>query len=155
MKLGAVKKARVQLNQGVALMLYKSLLLPHLDHGDVIYMVATKEKLNQLQLIQNVACRLILKINNRTNRGKMHYKLGLLDIKTRCDIHLSFYCHKRVYSDSETTLSKMFRPLNDGVRKTTRHGNAKNMNVKAVTSCRGRRAFHIRDRTIGMPCPTN
>ena len=44
-KLGAIKKARMCVNQETALMLYRSLVLPHLDYVDTAYMVATKDTL--------------------------------------------------------------------------------------------------------------
>ena len=39
-------------NQYVCLMLYKSLLLPHIDYGDIIYMHTSKRNLDKLQVIR-------------------------------------------------------------------------------------------------------
>ena len=58
--------------QETALTLYKSLVLLHLDYVDAAYMVASKETLRKLQLIQNVACRVILRAENRDSVAEMH-----------------------------------------------------------------------------------
>ena len=111
-KMGAIKKVTTCVNQETALMLYRSLMLQHLDYLDIVYMVATKEVLQKLQLIQNVACRVILRADNRDNVQDMHKQLGLLDLATRREMHLSFTCHKVVYSEGCSSLKKFFEPLN-------------------------------------------
>ena len=143
-KMGAVKKARTCINQDTALMLYKSLVLPHLDCLDIAYMVATKEVLRKLQLIQNVACRVILKANNRDNVRTMHEQLGLLDLATRREMHLSFTCHKVVYSEGCSSLNTFFVPLSVGGRRDTMRSNGKNMKVPNMRTCKGRNSFSYR-----------
>ena len=59
-KIGMIKKVRYLIDHSIALSLYKSLVLPHLDYCDTIYMTSTQEDLNKLQLAQNVACRTLL-----------------------------------------------------------------------------------------------
>ena len=56
-KIGMVKKVCYLIDYSIALTLYKSLVLPHLDYCDTIYMIGNQEDLNKLQLVQNVACR--------------------------------------------------------------------------------------------------
>ena len=51
-RLGMLRKARNCLVQKLELTLYKSLVLPHIDLGDVLYDVAPKELTNKLQLVQ-------------------------------------------------------------------------------------------------------
>ena len=104
--MGAIKKARKCVNQETVLHLYKSLVLPHLDYIDVAYMIATKETLRKLQLIQNVACRVILKADNRDSVHGMHKQLGLLELDDRREMHLSFTCHKVVHSQGKSSFSK-------------------------------------------------
>ena len=143
-KMGAIKKARTCINQDTALMLYKSLVLPHLDYLDIVYMVATKETLHKLQLIQNVACRIILKAGNRDSVHDMHKELGLLDLDTRREMNLSFTCHKVVYNEGCSSLSKFFVPLSVGGRRVTRRSNDKNMKVPQRRTCKGRSSFSFR-----------
>ena len=47
-KMGAIRKIRECVDETTALRLYKSLILPHFDFCDTVYMTATKESLNKL-----------------------------------------------------------------------------------------------------------
>ena len=63
-------------------------------------MTASKTSLYKLQLIQNVCCRIILHKGKRTPTHEMHTALKLDKLDKRRDIHLSEFCHRKVYSDS-------------------------------------------------------
>ena len=77
-KLVAIGKVRDCLNRKLTLQLYKSLITPHIDYGDVIYMSANKESLSKLQLVQNKACRLVLRAHRLTSTDDMHRNLNLM-----------------------------------------------------------------------------
>ena len=62
-KIGCLWCVRIFLPQSSALLLYKSLVLPHFDYGDIIYCHTTQENLLCLQVMQNNACRMILRTN--------------------------------------------------------------------------------------------
>ena len=119
-------------------MLYCSLVLPHIDYVDTAYVVATKEELEKLQLIQNMACRVILKAGNRESVANMCKELGLLDLEMRRNMHLSFTFHKTVHTNGRDSLSKFFIPVGRPGRRITRHGNEKNMTVPRVRTNKGR-----------------
>ncbi len=59
-KLGMLKRICKFMNQETTLMLYKTLIVPLFDYGDIIYMNTTAEQMDRLQKLQNVACRTIL-----------------------------------------------------------------------------------------------
>ena len=87
-KNGVLRKIRKFLTEKLSLMLYKSLTLPLFDYVDVVYMTATKEQLNRLQLIQNQSCRIILRAHKRTHIKDMHAALNLQTLDVRRDNHL-------------------------------------------------------------------
>ncbi len=87
---------------------YKSLVLPVMDYGDVIYMATTKNVLNKLQQIQNVCCRIILRTNKRTPITEMHKELNLLKLELRREQHLSELCHKNIYLENIVSLGNFF-----------------------------------------------
>ncbi len=66
-KLGAIRKVRNCFGKSVALTLYRSLVLPHYDYCDTIYMNVNKDTLIKLQLVQNMGCRTILLANKRAH----------------------------------------------------------------------------------------
>ena len=49
-KLGAIRKVRDVLDRSTTLTLYKSLVLPHFDYCDTVYMTSALKNLNKLQL---------------------------------------------------------------------------------------------------------
>ena len=59
-KLGALAKIRKHVDQYKALILYESLVLPHFDYCDTVFMTTTNMMLNKVQLLQNNVCRTIL-----------------------------------------------------------------------------------------------
>ena len=85
-----------------------------------------------------MACRIILRAGNRDSVKGMHEELGLLELDTRRDMHLSFTCHKVVQSDGKNSLSKFFNKVAAPGRRHTRHGNEKNMKVPRVRTNKGR-----------------
>ncbi len=66
-KLGAIRKVRDVLDRSTTSILYKSLVLPHFDYCDTVYMTSSIKNLNKLQLLQNSACRTILLANRYTS----------------------------------------------------------------------------------------
>ena len=75
-KLGILRRSRDYLDHSTSLTLYKSLVLPHLDYCDIVYMCTTVQNLNKLQLIQNGACRTILRAPKDTSVSEMHKDLS-------------------------------------------------------------------------------
>ncbi len=143
-RLGAIRKVRNCLGQSLALTLYKSLVLPHYDYCDTIYMCADKETLHKLQLVQNVGCRAILLSGRRTHVSDMHSALGLLPLEERRDLHLSQLCHKNVYYDKPQSLSKFFKPARVVGGRRTRGTTHNNMQVANLKTDKGRHAFGYR-----------
>ena len=76
-RLGAIRKVRNCLGQSLAITAYRSLVFPHYDHCSTIYMSASKDVLQRLQLVPNVGCRIILQAKKRTSVKDMHHELSL------------------------------------------------------------------------------
>ena len=149
-KLGAIAKVRKCINRSTTLMLYKSMVLPHFDYCDVVYMNTSIQNLNRLQSIQNSACRIILLADKETRISDMHRDLKLEMLSTRRQIHLNTFNHKNVYVETETTISSMYIPLSRISNRNTRQGTTMCMRVPAVRTCVGQKAISY----IG-PCSWN
>ena len=74
--------------------MFKSLLLPHFDYGDILYMHTSESNLDRLQVIQNSACRVILMANKYTSTEFMHQELGIARLKDRRLFHVSLFMFK-------------------------------------------------------------
>ena len=106
MKLGILGTSREFLDRKSFILLYKSLVLPHIDYCDLVYMTANKYTLHKLQIIQNVACRIILRADNRRGIQEIHHKLNLLTLKERQYLHLSMEGFLHIHTNS--SLNNMF-----------------------------------------------
>ena len=99
------------MDQQTVVHLYKSLVLPHFDYCDTVYMTATKESLNRLQLLQNSACRTMLCTGKDTHVKDMHIDLGLLTLHVCRNLHFAFETFKTVSTDGNVGLKKFFVPF--------------------------------------------
>ena len=95
-KLGILRRARDYLNKKSKILLYKSLILLHLDYCDIVYMCTSESNLQQLQQIQNCACRIILRADKLTSTREMHQTLELQTLKQRRMIHLAMDCYTNI-----------------------------------------------------------
>ncbi len=136
-KLGILYKAKDYLDRPAKILLYKSLILPHLDYCDVAYMNTTELNLNKLQLIQNIACRNILGVDRDTSANYMHSELQLQTLKQRT-LHQAMDCFTNV-NNPEAGLHKMYKTV-DNRQRTTRNTGTKYMKVPNIRSCVGRKS---------------
>ena len=85
-----------------------------MDYCDVAYMQSNQGKLQKLQLWQNMACRIVLKVESRDHIKDMHneLKLDLLADRRRC--HLLSECQKCIHSSDNYPLKTYFK-LNSAV----------------------------------------
>ena len=78
----------------IALLLFKSLVLLHLDYGDIIYQHCSQDLLMRLQYVQNNACRMILLAGKYANVATMHRDLGLSTLLDRRLFHSCGFMYK-------------------------------------------------------------
>ena len=125
------------------ILLYKSLVLPHMDYCDLICMCTTEENLQRLQYIQNCACRIILRADIYTSVTEMHQELKLPTLKQRRTIHMAIECHNNIFNKA-SGLHNMFKTLDETRTRRTRATDTNTMCVPNVRSMVGRKAFSYR-----------
>ena len=140
-KLGALAKVRKCVNRPTALMLYKSMILPHFDYCSIVYMHTSAANLNRLQVIQNSACRIIFLANRDCHVTDMHRTLKLTLLDTRRKVQLSIFIHRNVYPEIETVISDMYVPLADVTRRATRQSDTNQLKVSRVKTCYGQKSI--------------
>ena len=59
----SIGRLRHFINESDLNLIYKSIIIPHFDYGDMVWQSATKSSLSLLQKLQNRAGRLIMKVN--------------------------------------------------------------------------------------------
>ena len=87
------RKARDFRDRKTSILLYKSLVLPHLDYCDTVYGCTSIVNLQKLQMVQNSVCRTLLLADKRCPA-----ELELLKLDQRRELHLTVDSHKHVYN---------------------------------------------------------
>ena len=144
MRLGAIGRTKKYITKDICLSLYKSLVLPHLDYADIIYMHTSAENLAKLQLIQNNACRLILREGRMTSVLQMHLSLELNTLCDRRIFRVSIYmfkCMKGLILDKN--IVKMFDVLALQHGANTRAQQRNDLIVRQTRTMFGDRAFSV------------
>ena len=70
-RIGCIGRARKFITAGTALTLNKSMVLPLMDFGDIIFANAPQDSLARLEVVQNNACRIILRQNKYAHVAEM------------------------------------------------------------------------------------
>lgn len=87
-RISKLSKIHNSLTQKTALLLYKAMILPLYDNGDLFYHFACQKSLLQrLQTLQNNAVRIICKLPKRTNVLEEQRNLGLAGLSERRLLH--------------------------------------------------------------------
>ena len=58
-KLSLLTKLRKYVDSHTSLIIYKTMILPHFDYGDVVYAAGTQDNLNELQKLQNKCLKFV------------------------------------------------------------------------------------------------
>ena len=89
-------KIRKYLTEEVALMIYKSMILPYFDYGDVIYDSAGQEGLEKLQRLQNRCLKICKRLNVRFNTNELHVVAKVPLLQARREAHINNFMFGRL-----------------------------------------------------------
>lgn len=132
------------MNQETTLMLYKTLIVPLFDYGDIIYMNTTNEQMDRLQKLQNSACRTILLADARTHIVDMHTTLKLTQLDMRRTFHLAVFVYKVIKGlIVSIQLAHLFEPLNLRHDAGTRANARNDLVVPRTRTLMGSRAISV------------
>ena len=87
-KVNFLRRIRNRLDVNTLLLLFKSLVMPHIDFCSSILFMMNQENLHALQLIQNRAMRIILKCPRDTRISNMHQDTQLLSVRQRVNYNV-------------------------------------------------------------------
>ena len=93
-RIGVISRARKHISQAVAVMLYKSLVIPVYDYCDIIYDTLTLEDACALQRMQNCALRAILQEDSYASVHTMHNDLHIEWLRERRECHTAHFVYK-------------------------------------------------------------
>ena len=94
--IGFLGRLRHVINESSLNTIYKTVILPHFDYGDVVWQSASKSSLFSLQKLQNRAGRIIMKVNpfSHVSNQHVHEKLMWKSLEYRYTKHLCTMVYK-------------------------------------------------------------
>ena len=95
-KANLLAKIRKFLTDDVALKIYKSMIIPYFDYGDVIYNCANQEGLEKLQRLQNKCLKICRGLNVRFNTRELHVTTKVPMLEDRRVAHINNFMHGRL-----------------------------------------------------------
>ena len=93
-KLYVLSKVRKFLSINSAILIYKTMILPYFDYGDIVYMFINKCELNKLERLQERCINICTRTYGRDNINiRSTYKLPTLEKRRNC--HINNFMYKR------------------------------------------------------------
>ena len=94
-KLHQLGMIRRYITEGAALQIYKTMVLPYLDYGDIFIIGANKSKLAKMQRLQNRGLKMCLSAGYRTSTNEIHHRVKLPLLEDRRTTHLRNFMFRR------------------------------------------------------------
>ena len=92
-KIWLLAKLRYYMTENMAIKIYKGMILPYFDYGDVVYMGGNTKLLNKLQVLQNRALKVCLQVHKRYPTIELHKKCNASLLTSRREMHLKILAH--------------------------------------------------------------
>ncbi len=135
------------------LMLYKTLILPIIDYGDIIYDGMSQKNAMALQRVQNMAFKNILKAPRLTPTAKIHEDLNILTLQQRRLMHGATQMYKVHTGTCPSTTLNLFVRRKDISAQTTRACTIGDFNIPRVKLQCTKRCFMYRGPIIWDSLP--
>ena len=139
-KANLLAKIRKYLTEGVALKIFKSMILPYFDYGDVIYNSAGQEGLDKLQRLQNRCLKISKGYNVRFSTKELHAITKMPMLENRRKSHINNFMFGRLKRKDlvdkrdirtrahDAPLFKIGAPKNEAYKRSVQYAGAKQWN---------------------------
>ena len=107
-KMKTLARIRDSISQGLALYLYKSLIVPDFDYADQVYDAMSNQNAEALQIMQNKCLRICTKSDQRCNVAELHKVSGMLFLSDRRKNHCCNTVYRGLNNESSAGLNRMF-----------------------------------------------
>ena len=88
-------KLRKYMNKEVAILIYKSMLLPYFDYADILFHKANVSETGKLQTLQNKCLRICLGKNRRFSTNACHKLAEVPFLNDRREAHVNNFMYVR------------------------------------------------------------
>ncbi len=125
-------------------MLYKSLVLPHLEYCDVVWDNCACKFKDTLQKPQNRACKLNLKRNRFAHTDEIHHELKLWKLNERRTFHTACMTYRCNHNLVPHYLHNIYQPVTSIHQHNTRNATNQNLFIESSSSESGKGMFRKR-----------
>ena len=151
---GLLRRLRNVLPQKNLNMLYKALILPHLDYCDAVWGNAGKTQLKILDRLQNAAGKIILGLPRRYPTEILLNTLRWDKLEYRRNFHLNVLVYKSLTNSLPSPLCNIFLPVSNSHGHKTRSASNGNLVPPTNRSVSAKRKFASRGATSFNLLPT-
>ena len=109
----SLARVRQFVSKKLALDLYRSLVIPHIDYCDVVYDAIGQTDSRKLQKIQNRCLRICCKADPRTPISELHEACHLPKLADRRELHVCNLVHQGLNNKSSNNVNNFFRPVSN------------------------------------------
>ena len=114
-KIYLLTKIRRFVSEDTATFIFKSMIAPILDYGDIIFMGSTSNNLMKLQRLQNRALRVCLNVHHYIPTILLHQQTGVPNLITRRSCNLKKYMFKQKNNQALIKIPVRNTRLNDAI----------------------------------------
>ena len=124
-------------SKNLALELYRSLIIPHIDYGNIIYDAIGTVDNYKLQTIQNKCLRICIKANPRMPIADLRAECKLPMVDVRRKLHVCNFVQKGLHNKSSNNVNVLFQPVRDdhNVATCSSTDNKINVPVTRLETC--------------------
>ncbi len=154
-KIKLLGRLNMVLSQETMLHLYKTLIMPIIDYGDVIYNCMSQKDANILQRLQNMAFKNILRVPRLTSTDEIHRDLDMLMLHERRTLHTATQMFKVEHKLCPAAVTALFVKRSDIHRTSTRQACKNSYNIPKLNLEMSKRNFTYRGVMIWESLPGN
>ena len=142
-KLKMLSKLRSLVGRDQCLQLYKSLLLPILDYGDVVYDSLSAKDCRELQRLQNCALRIIEQVDKSIPAVNLHQDMKLPFLSDRRHMHSCNEIYKCIHNLAPKTSCNNILLVSDRHNRETRVAHNLELSLPDLTLDVSRKDFFL------------
>ena len=125
-------KMRKYISQDGAIRIYKTMILPVLEYGDILYDGANMKLTGKLQTLQNRCLRICLMPNQHTPTIRLHEVCTVAKLGMRRNMHLQLYMYKQKNNLSIVNTRNLGTRLHDAILFTTKKPNSEKYKLNVL-----------------------
>ena len=123
-KIHMLAKIRTYIDFNTAITVYKTMILPIFEYGDIAYDRADAKSLNKLQILQNRALRICINRNVHISRIELHQQCKISKLEVRRIAHLRMFMFKQCENELILNIREIHTRAHDApLFKTDRPNN--------------------------------